>query len=147
MSILEILGVSSGGLLVLILSFIKIPKIEINIWGLLGRTVGRALNAEMSKKVDDLSLEVKSINDKLDKHIYDEEERQANAARKRILLFNDEDIRGVYHSKESFDDLMDDIDFYEDYCTTHKTYSNNKATLAIDNIKEIYSIKSKKGSF
>lgn len=147
MNLTEIIGVSSGGLLLVILSLIKIPKIEINIWGLLARGLGRALNKEMFDKVDGLSDKITQVQNTLDQHLKDEEEDKAREARKRILNFNDEDMRGLYHSKEHFDEILDDIDAYEKYCNAHPEFPNNKAMLIMENIKELYSLKSKEASF
>lgn len=147
MSLTEILGISGGGILILVLSFIKIPKIEINIWGLLARTIGRALNAEVFTKVDGLSKQVSEIKNTLDQHLIVEKEEKVRDARKRILDFNDEIVRGLYHSKEHFDEILEDIDMYNTYCQTHENYENSKAVLAIQNIKYNYSEKSKDGTF
>ena len=45
---------------------------------------------------------------------------------------------GKKHSKEHFDEILFDIDAYEQYCSTHPDYKNNKAVLAIGTIKEVY---------
>ena len=45
---------------------------------------------------------------------------------------------GNKHSKEHFDEILEDIDEYEDYCRDHEDYENNKAVLAINTIKEEY---------
>ena len=59
-------------------------------------------------------------------------------ARQRILRFNDEILFDKRHSKEHFDEILSDIDIYEDYCRTHEDYENNKAILAIATIREVY---------
>ena len=76
-----------------------------------------------------------------------EKEEKVRDARKRILDFNDEIVRGLYHSKEHFDEILEDIDMYNTYCQTHENYENSKAVLAIQNIKYNYSEKSKDGTF
>ena len=45
------------GLIVILLGMIKIPVLEINLWGWLGRIVGRAINGEIIKKVDGLTAD------------------------------------------------------------------------------------------
>ena len=51
------------------------------------------------------------------------------------------------HSKEHFDEILKDIDKYENYCKEHKDYENNKAVLAIKTIKDEYAYCLKKHKF
>ena len=119
------------GLLVILAGMIKIPKLELNIWNLIGRTIGRSINKEVLEKVGQLSKEVDTLQK-------DEELERARQARQRILRFNDEILFEKRHSKEHFDEILDDIDTYEEYCRTHEDYENNKAVLAIATIREVY---------
>lgn len=119
------------GLLVILAGMIKIPKLELNIWNLIGRTIGRSINKEVLEKVSHLSQEVDTLKK-------DEELERARQARQRILRFNDEILFNKRHSKEHFDEILDDIDTYEEYCRTHEDYENNKAVLAIATIREVY---------
>lgn len=119
------------GLLVILAGMIKIPKLELNIWNLIGRTIGRSINKEVLEKVNHLSQEVDTLKK-------DEELERARQARQRILRFNDEILFEKRHSKEHFDEILDDIDTYEEYCRTHEDYENNKAVLAIATIREVY---------
>lgn len=66
-------------------------------------------------------------------------EDRATNARIRILSFSDEIRHNVKHSKESFDQMMQDIDTYKRYCDKHPEYRNNRAVMAITNIERIYS--------
>ena len=119
------------GILIILAGMIKIPKIEINIWNLIGRTIGRSINKEVMDRVDLLSKEVDDLRK-------DEELERVRFARQRILRFNDEILFDQRHSKEHFDEILDDITLYERYCREHKEYENNKAVLAISTIKEVY---------
>ena len=119
------------GLLVILAGMIKIPKLELNIWNLIGRTIGRSINKEVLEQVNILSKEVDTLKK-------DEELERARQARQRILRFNDEILFEKRHSKEHFDEILDDIDTYEEYCHTHEDYENNKAVLAIATIREVY---------
>ena len=119
------------GLLIILAGMIKIPKLELNIWNLIGRTIGRSINKEVLEKVGQLSKEVDTLQK-------DEELERARQARQRILRFNDEILFEKRHSKEHFDEILDDIDTYEEYCRTHEDYENNKAVLAIATIREVY---------
>ena len=119
------------GLLIILAGMIKIPKLELNIWNLIGRTIGRSINKEVLELVNILSKEVDTLKK-------DEELERARQARQRILRFNDEILFNKRHSKEHFDEILDDIDTYEEYCRTHEDYENNKAVLAIATIREVY---------
>ena len=109
------------------LGMIKIPVIQINIWSI----VGKAINGEVLQKV-------KELNDSFERHISLEEEEKIRDARARILRFNDEVLLNRKHSKEHFEEILQDIDMYEKYCNDHPNYKNNKAVFAIDTIKEVY---------
>ena len=119
------------GLLIILAGLIRIPKLEINIWTALGRAIGRALNGEVIEKVDKLTSDFED-------HLRIEEEERAKNARQRILRFNDELLFRTKHSKEHYDDILEDIDMYEQYCMSHPKYKNNKANRAIENIRQEY---------
>ena len=126
------------GLLIILAGMIKIPKLELNIWNLIGRTIGRSVNREMMEQFGNVQKEIKGVKDEVDKLKKDEELERVRQARQRILRFNDEILFNKRHSKEHFDEILDDIDVYEDYCATHEDYENNKAVLAISTIREVY---------
>ncbi len=126
------------GVLVILAGMIKIPKIELNLWNWIGRTVGRSINREMMGQFSTLEEEVKGIKKEVDILKKEEELERVRQARQRILRFNDEILFNQRHSKEHFDEVLDNIDIYEDYCATHEDYENNKAVLAISTIREVY---------
>ena len=126
------------GVLIILAGMIKIPKIELNLWNWIGRTVGRSINKEMMDQVNDLQSEIKGMKTEIDTLKKEEELERMRQARQRILRFNDEILFEKHHSKEHFDEILDDIDTYEEYCRTHEEYENNKAVLAIATIREVY---------
>lgn len=110
--------ISSGGLtLVAVLSLIQIAPIKVNPWSSIARAIGKQLNGEVLDKID---------------------ENEAKNARYRILRFDDEIRHGKKHTEEHFNQILDDIDMYNDYCREHPKYPNSKAVLAIANIKRVY---------
>ena len=123
--------VSIIGILIVLTGMVKIPKVELNIWNWLGRTIGRSINGEVMEQVKKLTSEVDTLK-------REEELERARQARQRILRFNDEILFNKRHSKEHFDEILDDIDTYEAYCDAHEDYENNKAVLAISTIREVY---------
>ena len=134
MDLFEINHLAQGGvvgLLIILIGMIKIPKLELNIWNLIGRIIGRSINGEVLAQVKRLTAEVDILKK-------EEELERARQARQRILRFNDEILFNKRHSKEHFDEILDDIDTYEAYCEAHEDYENNKAVLAISTIREVY---------
>jgi hypothetical protein len=101
----------------LLLSFVQIAPIKINPWSKIARAIGRGFNGDVMDRL---------------------EEYEANNNRYRILRFDDEIRHEVLHTKEHFDQILDDITDYENYCIDHPKYKNNKACLAIDNIRRTY---------
>lgn len=145
MDFLEINNLAQGGvigLLIILMGMIKIPKLELNIWNLIGRTIGRSINREAMQQVDNFSRNINGRMDELSQKVDElektEELERVRFARQRILRFNDEILCGQKHSKEHFDEILDDITLYEHYCNDHEDYENNKAVLAIKTIKRVY---------
>jgi len=121
----EQMGLNTAALwLVIALSLVQIAPIKLNPWTWLAKWVGKAMNG-------DLVREVRDLREDFDISL-------ANQARTRILRFNDELLRKDRHSKEMFDSVLEDVDFYERYCLDHPKYKNSKAVLAIANIKRCY---------
>ena len=133
----EIIGWSGAGLFVL-LYLIQISPIKINPWTALARWLGRAINGEVIKILDEVKTAQKDNTDRLNEHIRMDDERNADEHRAKILRFNNELIREIPHTKEEFTDILADIDVYERYCKQHPEYKNNRASHAIDNIGRVY---------
>lgn len=129
MSVKELL--TSGGALLTILTLLQIAPIQINPWSWLAKKLGRAINGEVIKKVDDLGRDIKNLRDEC-------EEREATACRTRILRFGDEILHEVRHSKEHFDQILIDITAYENYCLSHPGFRNNVAVATIRRINQVY---------
>lgn len=126
------------GILIVLAGMIKVPKMELNIWNSLGRVIGRSVNDEVMERVQELKSTVNELQTEVQRIQKEEELERARQARQRILRFNDEILFNKRHSKEHFDEILDDIDTYEEYCREHEDYENNKAVLAIATIREVY---------
>ncbi len=98
------------------------------------------LQRRWSKKdgMNDLAKKIDKLADMLDHHIKEDRENDIRMARRDILRFNDEIRRGQAHTAESFDDILEAVDAYEHYCKEHPEFENNKAVMAIANIKRVY---------
>ena len=105
-----------------------------------GNRSGNTFLASHYGDVLPLSVEgkVATLEDRVEALQDDQERVQAESARLRVIHFNGELLRDVKHTSEEFDQVLTDIDTYEDYCDDHPKYPNNKAILAVENIKRVY---------
>ena len=124
MSIQELL-LKGGGIVFALLTFVQITPIKVNPWSAIARAIGKALIGG-------------DIMAKLEEHIRVDDERDADMHRYRLLRFNTELLRKTRHTKEEFDEILYSVTYYERYCEDHPKYENNRAVLAIENIKRVY---------
>ena len=82
-----------------------------------------------------------------DAHVADYEAARASSQRYRILRFYDEICEGRKHSESHFEDILDDIDSYENYCEKHREYKNNRGHVAMQYIRDTYARVKAKGGF
>lgn len=87
---------------------------------------------------EELKEQMQSLSDKMDNLSKSNGEGMAYTWRYRILRFNDEVRQGTKHTKEHFDQILEDIDNYEIYCRENPDFPNNKAVFAVKNIKDVY---------
>ena len=99
------------------------------LWGVIQYLISR--RDKTAEKLDRLTDLVQEVSDRVDA-------TNATNARTRILRFDDELINGVHHSKEYFQQILEEIDTYEVYCSKHPDYKNSACTLAIEHIRHTY---------
>lgn len=133
MSIRDIIT-SGGGALFAVSVLVQIAPVKINPWSWIARAIGRAMGIE-------------AIEKKLDAHITMDDRRNADGHRARILRFNNELLQNRPRTKEEFIETLSEIDDYEKYCVDHPEYPNNRATLAIENIRRTYMDRLKQRDF
>lgn len=97
----------------------------------LARAIGRAINGEVIQEVKSLKTEIERMD-------HDAGERRAKDARARVLRFGDELLHDVRHSKEHFDDILQDISEYEKYCDEHPEFENDRMQITVKKIKIAY---------
>lgn len=124
-------GGGAVGILLVALTLIEIAPIKINPWSKIGKAIGKCVNGDVIEKLDE-------TRKTLDDHIRADDARNADMHRAAILRFNNELLRDIPHTREEFFEVLSEIDFYEQYCDTHKEYINNRATHAVENIKRVY---------
>lgn len=108
------------------------------LWGLLQYLISR--RDRTAEKLDGIMKAVTEISDRVDR-------QQATQARTHILRFDDELIGGMHHSKEYFQQVLEDMDVYERYCSSHPDYKNNSCVLAIAHIRRVYGNLQDSGGF
>ena len=128
---LKEIGLYGGGVILALMSLIQIAPIKLNPWSWVGRCIGKAINGEVIEKVEALGKDVKANK-------ADDDEQWVSLSRSHILRFGDELLHGVAHSKEHFDQILEDISKYEYYCESHPEYPNGKAVATIELIKKTY---------
>ena len=131
-----------GGLAGLLASSIVVEVVPIKIkpWSWIFRQIGKAINGEVTRQLAEISR-------KLDAHISEDGKSDAKRARAHILRFADEVLQGKLHSKEHFDEILEDITFYNRYCARHPEFPNDKATLSIAHIERVYRARLEKNDF
>nr|DAG45249.1 MAG TPA: hypothetical protein [Caudoviricetes sp.] len=115
-------------------TLIKIPKLEVNVWGLIGKGINKDINA----KLDTIMAQQRTTQEKLETHIAMDDERYAISCRTRILRFNDELLHRETHTKEHFDQVLSDITAYDSYCKQHPEFQNQITVHASKNILQTY---------
>ena len=144
MSIQDIF-IDGGGTLLVLLTLIQISPVKLNPWSWAGKAVraaaraaGRAFNADVLKELEEVKEELQKTKTALNDHVTMDDRRTADGLRTQILHFNNQLLRDIKHTKEEFIEVLAKIDAYEKYCADHEDYPNNRAVLAIENIRETY---------
>lgn len=127
-----------SGIIFILMTIIQIVPIKINPWSYLSRKIGKAINHDMIERMDKLDKNVENLSTDLQNLREECNERDATLSRVRILRFGDEILHGIPHSKEHYDNILQDITFYENYCRSHPNYINNIAVMTIKHIKNMY---------
>ena len=106
-----------------------------------------SFQAQITADVKATKAEVTDVQKRLEQHIMEDEADKAKTARYRILRFYDELCREETHSESHFEDILDDIDFYEQYCDDHPKFKNSRGRVAMEYIQETYHKVKAKGGF
>lgn len=90
---------------------------------------------------------LKAIEDKITCLEGKIDQQNAVSMRVRILRFRDEMLLGQNHTHDSFQQVLSDIDSYEEYCQYHPLFKNNQTELTIDHIRHNYQERLEKHDF
>ena len=123
-SVVSTPGVKTS-LVILLLSAVEICPVKLHPWSWLGGLIGKLLG-------------IKAVSDKVDALEQKVDENQATTMRVRILRFENELQENRLHSKDSWDQCMDDIRRYELYTEKHPEFKNNITIASINHIEKKY---------
>lgn len=117
---------------------IEVAPIKINPWSFLAKKIGNAMNSDVLARIDKLDIKVNQLDSYVKQLEQAQLECEAKRARTRILRFGDEVRLNVKHSKDSFDEVLADITFYDTYCSTHPDFKNNRTKSTEKVIVDVY---------
>ena len=119
---------------------IQFSPLKFNPWTYIAQRIAVILNKDVIDKVDKIEKDVTKLREEMSI-------THATDIRIRILNFNEELRLDHNPSKDSFNQILEDIDNYEAYCSAHPDYKNNRGGLAIKNIKAEYEKRLKEHDF
>lgn len=82
--------------------------------------------------------QLNELSEKVDKVEASLDERDAVLARTHILRFRDELYNNIDHSQEYFEQTLDDIETYNQFCADHPKFANGRTKAASDYIRSEY---------
>lgn len=139
MSLLELIQhVNQNGftiaIILLVLSCIKLPRYELNVWEIFIQKI----NKPTVEKLDNLEERIHQIDERLEKHVIQDEYDEMDHIRSKILNYASLLKRGVILTSEQYENAAECIDKYKTYCITHPSYPNTKAETSIEYLEEEY---------
>lgn len=130
--VLQIIAeVGGAGLVIVLLGLIKVKPLEISVWSWIARKFGQAFNGETNDRLD-------LIEKSLTEHMEADAEKEALHNRSMILRFADEMFDEKYHSQDHFEEIIERIDKYEEYCTEHPGFKNGRTAVSEEIIRKQY---------
>ena len=117
---------------------IEVAPIKINPWSFLAKKIGKAMNSDVLDSIVTLDKKVNQLDSYVKQLEQAQLECEAKRARTRILRFGDEVRLNVKHSKDSFDEVLADITFYDTYCSNHPDFKNNRTKSTEKVIVDVY---------
>lgn len=162
-NILEIIGKynsTSVIILIVVLSFVEVSKIPLNPWKFVGslfkkmfNNIGDALNHKLYVELDEIKDNQKKINEKINSlednqnsFKLETEKEFLKDKRSKVFKFYNECYRGINHSKEEFDDIIETYHEYEERMDL-RGYTNGKAENAFQYIMDQYHENEKNHTF
>ena len=130
LTIYELVG-RAACIVIAISGIIQFTPIKLNPWTWLGKRIGKAINGELMDAVEGIKSEVDEIKENIAKG-------KAENQRTKIIRFSSEIRLHQKHSKDYFDEIMQDITEYDRYCDEHPNFRNSITAASSDIIKKTY---------
>ena len=89
-------------------------------------------------KSDAVLSAIKELDGRVERIEKSLDERDAVLARTHILRFSDDIYNGINHSKEYYDQTLDDLKTYTKYCESNPGFANGRTEKAGEYIQKEY---------
>lgn len=89
-------------------------------------------------KEDSILSAIKTLSGRVERIEQSLDERDAILARTHILRFKDELYNDIKHSQEYFEQTLDDIQTYDQFCSEHPKFANGRTKAAAKYIQDEY---------
>ena len=109
--------------LILLMSLIEISPLKLNPWKHIFKWIGRQMNGETDKKLDDLQRQVREL--------------WVNGHRNSILVFAREARAGIEHSSDEWTNVLNQAEEYEKY-VRDRGITNGIITQDTEYIRNLY---------
>ena len=127
--------VSTVLIFILILgTVVEIVPVKIKPWSWIVKKIGKIANEDVLNRLGIVEKDICDLKAKNEEQDEKRMERDAVIARREILRFGDSLSHGVVYSRDSYSQIMVDIDDYEEYCNTHPSFKNSMTKSATKKI-------------
>lgn len=133
--------------------FMEFSKVKVSPWSWCLKKIGKIMNSDLNDKIEKLEERQEKLEERQEKMEHLQDLKEAKGARRRILRTNDDILNNLPHSKEYYDDALNDIKDYEEYCQQHDNpcdewyFRNEKCNESIANIRRAYRESESNGDF
>lgn len=136
-----------AAIIAVVLGIVEKSGIKWNPYSVILKAIGRGINGEMLKKIEDIEKNLSNVQNKIDSLDTEVKENAIVNCRAQFTRFGDELRHGMKHSKDHFDQTLMNITKYEQYCQAHKDFANNVTEATAKLIKRNYEERLEKNDF
>ena len=101
-------------------------------------THARERDKKAQENFEELKTDINALDQKMVRIDEKVDRNEAMRARTQILRFDSEMYEGRFHTKEHFDEILDQCDLYNHYCEQHPEFKNQRTVSAQRHINKIY---------
>lgn len=129
-----------------LLTGIQIAPIKINPWDAILNWIGSKMNSKVEGEIQDTRNQVSKIETDLQFHIKESKERDVKITRRAIFDFMSEELNGIKHTKEDWDNIIHNANWYQNYCRVNDI-PNGVADATIQELNQRYARHLSKNDF